>query len=244
MDLEAGNRTELQTAELPKISLDRLRDRLSGVETLDFSVLRPEPTDHLKLCKSDGAWFVKKSKDTPQGNAWQIGAEDSGLQLELTLPYKHGVTLILEICRTIPAQQKDTPVITNVNGDHEWGIEIDPHNLNFHRQSWYLAHYMLEKGKNLISLRLAPEAATEALLRSASVMRFDLQMQQQSNWCWAAVTTSLLDFFDPENALTQCQVVKECFSQADFEIEADCCQQSKDKDCNRTFKLVDALDSM
>jgi hypothetical protein len=214
------------------------------METLDLSVPKPAPTAHLKLGRGDGAWFIKKTKDTPQGNAWQIGAEGDGLQLKLTLPYKHGATLILEMCRTTPDQRAEAPVVINVNGDHEWGVEIDPHNLNFHRQSWYLPHYMLEKGKNLISLKLAPEAGTEALVRSVSVMRFDLQMQQQSNWCWAAVTTSLLNFFDPDNTLTQCQVVKECFSQTDFETETDCCRRPKSNDCNRVFKLVDALDSM
>jgi len=237
MPTEEESRFQLQTEEMPRISL-------SGIETLDLSVPKPESTAHLAFGKSDGARFQKKTKDGPHSNTWQIAAEGDELQFKLSLPHKHGINLILDMRRTSYDQAPDCPLNINVNGDHEWGVEIDPHNLNFHKQAWYLPHYMLEKGKNLISLKLSPGARTEVLVRSVSIMRFDLQTQRQSNWCWAAVTSSLLRFFNPDNAMTQCEVVKECFSQAEFEMEADCCRNPANKDCNRVFKLVDALDFM
>src|SRR5262245_2457435 len=124
MNTEEGGRAQLQTVELPRISL-------SGMETLDLSVLEPESTAHLALGKSDGARVQKKTKDGLHTNAWQIGAEGDGLQFKLSLPHKHGINLILDMCRALldPLHDhpEDSPLNINVNGDHEWGVEIDPH---------------------------------------------------------------------------------------------------------------------
>lgn len=238
----------LQTGEMPRIVLSRPSRRLAGMQILDLSVEDPPSTTHLAFLKSEGAEFQKRSRGTRRESAWRVGSEGEGLRFELTLPYKHGVNLILELCRTDPGQeggaQAEAPVAITVNGKHTWGIEINPHNLEFHYQAWYLPQYMLEKGKNRISLCLAPDAGTEVLVKRISVMRFDIQQQQQSNWCWAAVTSSLLGFFNPDQAPTQCEVVKECFSETEFETEEDCCGKTTSEACNRVFKLIDALDSM
>jgi len=116
MNNEEGYMSQLQTEEMPRISL-------SGMETLDLSVLKPVSTAHLALSKSDGAQFLKKTKDDLHTNAWQIGAEDDGLQFKLSLPHKHGINLILDICRASPDHLldhlADAPLNINVNGDHE-----------------------------------------------------------------------------------------------------------------------------
>jgi len=235
MTSEEGGRDNRQTTELPRIVLNRLQDRLSGMETLDLSVAEPEPTDHLALGKGNNARFRRKSKETPQGSAWQIGAEGDELELILTLPYKHGVNLILELCRTEPATKDDPPVVIVVNDEHEWGIELDPNNLNFQKQAWYLPQSMQEKGKNRIALKLAPKAGTEVLLRSASVMRFDLQPQEKTNWCWAAVTASLNKFFANGYPIRQDQVVNDCREDLeDIEVKGD----------NQTLVITKALDTM
>src|SRR5262249_53533718 len=131
---------QLRTREAPKISY-------SGMETLDLSNPKPEPTAHLSLVKSDGSRFQKKSKDSSQDDAWRIGAEGDGLQFKLSLPFKHGINLILEVSRASLSHHHghsaETPLTINVNGDHEWGVEIDPRSLNFQKQLWYLPHYML-----------------------------------------------------------------------------------------------------
>ncbi len=242
MNPSAESRPELQTGQFRRVTLGRLIDKLSGVETLDLSVAEPEPTAHLKLGQSKGAWFQKKTKESSHGNAWQLSAHGKGMQIELRLPHKHGVVLMLEMVRTKYNPHADQPIILTVNGD-EWPLEIDPHNLKFHKQSWYLPHYLMQAGENILSLRLAPEMPTDVLVKSVAVMRFELEKQKRGNWCWAAVTNSLLSFFNPDNELTQCDIVKECFSVTKgYETEADCCQHSRRAECNRTFKLVDALD--
>jgi len=232
MASEEGGRSKLQTTELPKIVLNRLTDRLSGMETLDLSVAEPEPTRHLALGKGNNVRFQRKTKETPQGSAWQLDARDDELKLILTLPYKHGVNLILELCRTEPAQTDAPPVLITVNNEHELDIEINPNNLNFQKQAWYLPQYMLEKGENRITLKLAPEAGTEVLLRSVSVMRFDLQPQEKTQWCWAAVTASLINFFADDDPITQDKVVHEYL------------EDIEEKDDNRTLVITNALDNM
>jgi hypothetical protein len=104
----------------------------------------------------------------------------------------------------------------------------------------------MEQGENRITFSLAPDACAPVLLRSVSLMRFNLQMQQQTKWCWAAVTTSLLSFFYSDTSTTQCQVVRKCFGQQQSSAEAngDCCQSGNSEVCNKTFKLSQALEAM
>ncbi len=264
MTSSAESQPQLQTGQHPSVSLGQLRDKLSGVETLDLSVAEPVPTAHLKFIANQKAptWFGQllnfsahlglgsgqearfQPKDVSHGKAWQLGTHLKGLQIGLRLPHKHGVVLILEMARTKSNEQFDQPVILTING-HEWPLEIDPHNLKFHKQSWYLPHYLMQDGENILSLRLAPEAPTEVLVKSAAVMRFEIEKQRRGNWCWAAVTNSLLSFFKADNSLTQCKIVQECFSVVTaYQTETDCCQHSRRPECNRDFKLVDALDLM
>ncbi|MFN0086738.1 MAG: papain-like cysteine protease family protein [Blastocatellia bacterium] len=230
---------------MPIVVMRRPSRRLAGMQALDLSVADPEPTRNLALVKSGGAEFQKHSRENRRESAWRLGRE--GLQLELELPYQHGVNLILELCRTEPGEEagaeSEAPAAIIVKG-HQLRIDISPHNLEFHHQAWYLPQYMLEKGKNRISLCLAPDAGTDVLVKQVSVMRFDIQQQEQTNWCWAAVTSSLLAFFNPGKAMSQCEVVRECFRDTEFETEEDCCRKKVSEACNREFKLVDALDWM
>jgi Papain-like cysteine protease AvrRpt2 len=234
MASEDGGNARLQTMEFPRIVVKRSANRLSGMETLDLSAAEPEPTVHLTLGDDNRARFQRKSKETPQGSAWRIGGEGDELELALTLPYKHGVNLILELCRTESTPGEGALATLAINEQPEWELELDPHNLNFHRQAWYVPHYMLEKGKNRIRLKLAPEAGAAVLLRSASVMRFDLQPQKKDNWCWAAVTASLINFFADGDPMQQEQVVRNC-------LDPD---EVREKGDDLTLVLPKALDEM
>ena len=133
---------ELQTGQVRRVVAGRRLDKVSGLERLDLSVAEPEPTAHFKLGRSDGAWFQKKTKDASYGNAWQLSARGKGLELELHLPDKYGVVLILEMCRTAYNTQSDQPVIFSINGE-EWPLELDPHTRKFYKQSWYLPHFFI-----------------------------------------------------------------------------------------------------
>jgi len=245
---------ELQTGPLT----GEVADCFSGVETLDLSVAEPEPTANFSLKAYDGARFQTASPSMQNADSWLI--QPGGyLQFKLTLPNKHGLVFTCELGAAADGDQQGCPINIEVNGT-EWTPDLDLNPHDFQRHSWYLLHYQLEQGENQITLSLAPDACAPVLLRSASVMRFNLQMQQQTKWCWAAVTTSLLSFFYSDASLTQCQVVRKCFGEqqngaeagadgaeagADgAEAGADCCQSGNSEVCNKTFKLSQALEAM
>jgi len=66
-------------------------------------------------------------------------------------------------------------------------------------------------------------------------MPFKMQEQEQTRWCWAAVSVSVEKYFFPTSTLTQCQLAKEVISDAN----ADCCRNPDS--CNGVAKLQDAL---
>jgi len=224
----------------------------SGVEALDLSAPDPKPAASLSLSASDGAGFQPASGEQDCG-AWRIDRAGGFVQFKLRLLYQHGIVLICELRNAAGGKSS---VVINVNGA-EWKTDFETPSEGFHRQSWYLLHHMLQPGDNLVTLSLPPEGDYQLLLKSASVMRFKLQMQQQTKWCWAAVTTSLLGFFGTDSSLTQCQVVRKCFDQNGQQAQAvntdsaatrklvmDCCQSGNVEVCNKTFKLSQALETM
>ena len=219
-------------------------DCFSGVETLVLSVAEPESTANFSLKAYDGARFQPASPGMLDADSWLI--QPGGyLQFKLTLPNKHGLVFTCELASAADGDQQGCPINIEVNGS-ELTPDLDLSPRDFQPQSWYLPHYLLEQGENRITLDLAPDASAPVLLRSVSVMRFNLQMQQQTKWCWAAVTTSLLSFFYSDTSLTQCQVVRKCFGQQQngAEAGADCCQSGYSELCNKTFKLSQALETM
>ncbi len=58
------------------------------------------------------------------------------------------------------------------------------------------------------------------------VLKFTMQAQQQTNWCWAAVSTSVSHFYDPSSAWTQCKVANAQLSRTD------CCGTGASGACN------------
>ena len=231
---------EMQTGPLT----GEITDCFSGVETLDLSAPEPKPTANFSLKAYNGARFQPASPGLEDADSWLI--QPGGyLQFKLTLPNKHGLVFTCELGAAAFGVEQSYPINIEVNGT-EWTPDLDLNPHDFQRQSWYLLHYQLEQGDNRITLSLSPDACAPVLLRSASVMRFNLQMQQQTKWCWAAVTTSLLSFFYSDTSLTQCQVVRKCFGQQQNGAEAgdDCCQSGNSEVCNKTFKLSQALEAM
>ena len=67
---------------------------------------------------------------------------------------------------------------------------------------------------------------------------FDMQHQLQDEWCWAAVSTSISIFFDPNSGWTQCKMVNKSFG------ETICCNASSASSdtCNRQWYLNKALE--
>lgn len=66
-------------------------------------------------------------------------------------------------------------------------------------------------------------------------LRFRIQRQQQSNWCWAACSVSVRRFYRSASTLTQCQLV-------DRERgRNDCCTAGRSAACNRPNRTAHVL---
>jgi hypothetical protein len=66
-------------------------------------------------------------------------------------------------------------------------------------------------------------------------LNFQMQHQQQTNWCWAAVSTSVALHYNPSSGWTQCTV-------ADGELgRTDCCGSGASTSCNVYGYLNTAL---
>jgi len=73
---------------------------------------------------------------------------------------------------------------------------------------------------------------------------FPMQQQLQSNWCWAACSTSVDHFYNPSSTVTQCQVANNQTNRTD------CCTNGSGSGCNiygyldRALTFVNRLDHM
>lgn len=66
-------------------------------------------------------------------------------------------------------------------------------------------------------------------------LHLTMQTQQQSNWCWAAVSTSVAHFYSSSSPWTQCSVVN-------AELGAStCCTNGSSSSCNQPWYLDLAL---
>jgi peptidoglycan hydrolase-like protein with peptidoglycan-binding domain len=86
-------------------------------------------------------------------------------------------------------------------GDRTWGVSL------------HAANATLETAVGL-------EYATDF------VLKFTMQQQEQSNWCWAAVSASVSLFYDPGSSWTQCGVANAQLSRTD------CCGAGASGACN------------
>jgi hypothetical protein len=89
---------------------------------------------------------------------------------------------------------------------------------------------------------LAPMAKAAARAKPAAPVKdqshrldFRMQHQRHSNWCWAAVSTSVALFYQPAGKWTQCAV-------ANNELgRKDCCRTGAGGKCNMIGHLQDSL---
>jgi len=220
----------------------------SGLERLDLSVEQPVATAHLSLNSFSGAAFQPAAAGLQNVPSWRISTAGGFMLFQVVLPdqeaTQQGIVFILDLCNALEINQSDSPINITVNQNAPWVASFgspNPLGGNFFRYSWYLPPEMLQVGNNMISVNLAATATSEVLIRSASLMGVDLQMQQQTNWCWAAVGTSTTLFFDPTNALTQCALAGAFLKQS----PGFCCTGTNGggPQCNTTASLSAVLTS-
>lgn len=69
-------------------------------------------------------------------------------------------------------------------------------------------------------------------------LRFRIQRQPQSQWCWAACSVSVRRYYRPASTLTQCQLVNSRRGRND------CCTNGSSSACNRPDDTRGVLDSL
>ena len=200
---------------------------MNGVEKIDFSVPNPSATAHFSLPLYQGASY------NGQYSSWWINYVGGFMRFKLNLPTLCGTALILRLCSSLVDGKSDCPITITVNGQtlvSGW----DPHNGNFYNKSWYMPTTMLRQGDNEIVVTLSG-GSTAVFLQAASIMTFDMQHQQQTNWCWSAVSTSTSLFYDANSAWTQCSL-------ANAELgQTTCCINGGSTECNQPWSLNSAL---
>jgi len=70
---------------------------------------------------------------------------------------------------------------------------------------------------------------------SDSIPTFTVPRQQQTNWCWAAVTLGVETFFNSATTETQCSIANKALGRAD------CCPSRQGNPCDQTWYLEDVL---
>jgi len=68
---------------------------------------------------------------------------------------------------------------------------------------------------------------------------FKMQEQEQTNWCWAAVSVSVAQFYNDPNWTRQCALANAVLG--DILGGADCCTDGGSEACNRPWDLQPAL---
>src|SRR5580658_3141266 len=72
-------------------------------------------------------------------------------------------------------------------------------------------------------------------LRNPVTLPFEVQTQLESEWCWAAVSTSVALYYTPTSTVTQCAVVNQQLGRSD------CCSNPSSSNCNQPGYLDQAL---
>lgn len=68
-----------------------------------------------------------------------------------------------------------------------------------------------------------------------STVGLTIQRQLQTNWCWAACSSSTSEFFDPSSPWAQCRIASAELGQQS------CCENGASAGCNRPWYLDRAL---
>lgn len=80
-----------------------------------------------------------------------------------------------------------------------------------------------------------PQEVEDGTLSIASYVEvkipFNLQIQEQGNWCWAATSVSINRFYDPGTMWTQCKLASHEFS------GNDCCANGGSPACNHVNQV-------
>ncbi|MBL8191652.1 MAG: hypothetical protein JNK38_26775 [Acidobacteria bacterium] len=206
-------------------------------EKLDFTVAEPPPTPRLSLHRHYGAEFADGCWMVQPGGAIQFRLqvaepEHMSFALEVFSPLEIWIEKLHERIKASQTPSLDwlcytpdsySPVMLTI-GDEGladnlyWSENLNPLDYDFCTKRIILPPSKLFLGDNFVTLWLSDDAGTVPLfLKSVSVSDFRLQRQLQTEWCWAAVTSSMMEYLTPERAASQNEVVAHTLNGATVE---------------------------
>jgi Papain-like cysteine protease AvrRpt2 len=89
-----------------------------------------------------------------------------------------------------------------------------------------------------IGVAAAPAGGAAAVAPGAGAVAFEMQSQEQDNWCWAATATSVSHFYNSASAWTQCLLANSVLPCPGGE---DCCVDGSVSACDVPWHLEKAL---
>jgi hypothetical protein len=224
-------------------------------ERLDFTVQEPPPTPRLSLNRHYGARYADDCWVIEPGGAIQFRLnvsepEHTLFALEVYSSFDEWVERLADRLKVAPApwlefqcQTPDfyNPVLLTIGNEDltdtlYWVQRLNPLGRNFNTNRLILAPAFLFPGDNFVTLWLSNDAGVVPMyLKSVSVSDFGVQRQQQTEWCWAAVTSSLIQFMIPEAPASQRDIVTHT-------IKKEAAQSLKD--LNKPWDITDAAKHM
>ena len=90
------------------------------------------------------------------------------------------------------------------------------------------------KLENQLTNQIILDYTISDLLFSSQVLSFNMELQTQSNWCWAATSKSVSAFYSAFSPWTQCKIASE-------ELDESCCDSPVPGACNIPWYLDRAL---
>ena len=195
-------------------------------QTIDFTTPNPGAKANFSLSESEGCSYNETY------NCWSIDFVGGHFWFNLNLPRDRGVNLSFQLCSAAVDGVSNCPISLFVNR-HTVVSNWDPHVSTFYDQAWYIPDSQLDPGDNEIILQLAG-GTTKVFLRYVTAAMYEMQRQEQTNWCWSAVTTSTSIYYDPNSDWTQCELANAVLNQTT------CCQDGSE--CNKPFQLNKALE--
>lgn len=200
---------------------------MKQIQTINFATAHPAATSNYSLPLYQGCNYNSTY------NCWEINSVNGYFKFNLSLSSKRGVNFIFQLCSSIVNGKSDCPITITANGQilvSNW----DPHNSSFYNMGWYAPSSILKSGDNEIIVKLTG-GSTKVFLKAATVAMFEMQHQQQTQWCWSGVSTSTSIYYNVASTWTQCTLVNTALRQTT------CCANGNTVACNKPWSLDDAL---
>jgi hypothetical protein len=193
-------------------------------ETIDFTTPDPVLTPHLSMPSYKGAAY-----DSDAG-CWALQRSGGGmLEFYLALAKHQRASLVV----TGYTSDDKTRITITCNGSHV--VHDKPLNQTPNTPwTWYLSSDLTSPEPDNV-LEIRARAGNTVYIESVSVQIFEMEKQQEDNWCWAAVGASVAAYYSPGNSPTQCELANVLLGQST------CCQHGGSSDCNQPNYLSTVL---